>query len=106
MTSFTTKPEQVTAAGVGIAYVDGEFVPVDHAGVSVLDYGFTRSDVTYDVAHVWAGRFFRLEHHLDRFLRSVGRLHMRLPVDRDQVRARLIEPLARYGLANAYVHLG
>ena len=103
MTSFSAKPEQATAAGVGIAYVDGEFVPVDQAGVSVLDYGFTRSDVTYDVAHVWEGRFFRLEHHLDRFLRSVGRLHMSLPVDRDQLRAILIECVRRTGLRTAYV---
>src|SRR5438445_6521922 len=103
MTSFTTKPEQVTAAGVGIAYVDGEFVPVEQANVSVLDYGFTRSDVTYDVVHVWNGRFFRLEYHLDRFLRSLGRLRMSLPFDRDQLREILAGCVRRTGLRSAYV---
>ena len=44
----------------GVAFVDGEYVPVSEARVSVLDWGFSRSDVTYDVVHVWKGRFFRL----------------------------------------------
>ena len=35
------------------------------AKISVVDWGFIRSDVTYDVVHVWKGRFFRLKHHLD-----------------------------------------
>src|SRR2546422_6053117 len=103
MTTFTTKPEQATAASVGVAYVEGEFVPVEQASVSVLDYGFTRSDVTYDVVHVWDGKFFRLEHHLDRFLRSVNRLHMRLPLDRDQLRSILKDCVRRTGLRSAYV---
>ncbi len=103
MTPFTAKREQATAASVGIAYAEGEFVPVEHATVSVLDYGFTRSDVTYDVVHVWEGKFFRLECHLDRFLRSVKMLHMSLPFDRDQLRAVLTECVRRTGLRSAYV---
>ena len=43
----------------GAAFVEGEFVPVGQARISVLDWGFTRSDVTYDVVHVWQGAFFR-----------------------------------------------
>lgn len=30
----------------GIAYVDGEFVPMSEARISVLDWGFLRSDST------------------------------------------------------------
>ena len=103
MKSATTRSEQIAAATAGVAYVDGEFVPVERANVSVLDYGFTRSDVTYDVVHVWDGRFFRLEHHLDRFLRSLGRLRMSLPFDRDQLREILTGCVRRTGLRSAYV---
>ena len=35
----------------GVAFVNGKFVPLSEATVSVFDFGFTRSDVTYDVAH-------------------------------------------------------
>jgi branched-chain amino acid aminotransferase len=66
----------------GIAYSDGRYGPISEAKISVLDWGFLRSDATYDVVHVWRRRFFRLELHLDRFFRSVERLRLTLPFDR------------------------
>jgi branched-chain amino acid aminotransferase len=87
----------------GAAWMDGDFVPIDQATISVLDFGFTRSDVTYDVVHVWDGSFFRLEHHLDRFLRSVAALRMALPFDRDGLRNVLMGCVQRTGLRDAYV---
>lgn len=89
----------------GCAWVDGAFVPAADAKVSIFDAGFTRSDVTYDVVGVWNGKFFRLEDHLDRFLRSVERLRLRLPVDRDGLRAILHGCVARSGLQAAYVDM-
>lgn len=87
----------------GIGFADGDFKPVEQLSVSVLDFGFTRSDVTYDVVHVWDGRFFRLEHHLDRFLASMAALHMSIPYDRDAIRSILMECVRRTGLREAYV---
>ena len=57
----------------GAAYIDGGFVPLAEARIPLTDLGFTRSDVTYDVVHVWEGSFFRLDDHLDRFLESEWR---------------------------------
>jgi branched-chain amino acid aminotransferase len=102
MSTVRTQPEQA-ATTTGVAYVDGEFIPVERASISVLDYGFTRSDVTYDVVHVWDGKFFRLDHHLDRFLRSVARLRMTLPFDRRRLREILEECVRRSGLRSAFV---
>ena len=56
----------------GVAYVDGRFCPMSEAKISVLDWGFLRSDATYDVVHVWEGRFFRLDKHVERFLASAA----------------------------------
>lgn len=95
-----SKPETPTA---GIAWQRGAFIPAGEASVSPFDLGFTRSDVTYDVVHVWDGAFFRLEHHLDRFLASVAALRMTLPVDRDGLREILMGCVARSGLRDAYV---
>ena len=61
----------------GAAYIDGAFVPIAEAKIPVLDWGFLRSDCTYDVVHVWGGRFFRLDHHLDRFAGNVEALRLR-----------------------------
>ena len=47
----------------GAAYVDGRYVPIAEAAIPITDWGYRRSDVTYDVVSVWGGGFFRrLEH--------------------------------------------
>ena len=51
----------------GAAYVDDQLVPIGEAKISILDWGLLHSDATYDVAHVWKGKFFRLDDHIDRF---------------------------------------
>jgi len=89
----------------GIAYVDGAYRPMSEARISVLDWGFLRSDATYDVAHVWKGRFFRLDRHIDRFVQSVAKLRMTLPFDRDGLAGILMECVRRSGLRDAYVEM-
>jgi branched-chain amino acid aminotransferase len=89
----------------GAAFVDGRFVPVAEARVPILDWGFLRSDATYDVAHVWRGSFFRLEDHLDRFERGMARLHMSLPYDRAEIRGILTECVRLGGLRDAYAEV-
>jgi len=46
----------------GCAWIDGKYVPIGEACIPILDTGFVRSDLTYDVAAVWEGRFFRRAH--------------------------------------------
>ena len=89
----------------GVAYVEGRYCPMSEAKISVLDWGFLRSDATYDVAHVWRGRFFRLDAHIERFLRSVERLRMSLPVGRRELEDILMECVRRAGLREAYVEM-
>jgi len=78
-------------------------MPLAEARISVLDFGFTRSDATYDVVHVWQGRFFRLDAHLDRFRASLGSLRLAPPESRAEMRDILIECVRRSGLRDAYV---
>ena len=89
----------------GAAFVDGRFVPVAEARVPILDWGFLRSDATYDVAHVWRGSFFRLEDHLDRFERSMEHLHLSPPYDRSEIRDILVECVRLSGLRDAYAEI-
>ena len=87
----------------GIAYVEGEYVPLHEARIPILDQGFLHSDLTYDVPAVWDGRFFRLDDHLDRFEQSCEKLRMRSPLGREEIRTRLIEMVAKSGIRDAYV---
>ncbi len=89
----------------GVAFMDGEFMPVSEARLPVLDWGFLRSDATYDVVHVWQGRFFRLDAHLDRFLASVQKLHLTLPFDRAEIVGILRGCVRKAGFEDAYVEM-
>ncbi|AXI45749.1 branched-chain amino acid transferase [Sulfitobacter sp. SK012] len=87
----------------GIAFMDGQYLPISEAKISVLDNGFLHSDATYDVAHVWKGAFFRLDDHLNRFFSGMEKLHMSIPFDQAQVTEILHNCVALSGLQNAYV---
>jgi branched-chain amino acid aminotransferase len=89
----------------GAAYVDEQLVPIGEAKISILDWGFLHSDATYDVAHVWKGRFFRLDDHLDRFLSGIDKLHMSIPHSRSDLRAILIGCVKASRLHKAYVEM-
>jgi len=89
----------------GIAWIEGEFVPLHEARVPILDQGFLRSDLAYDVPAVWDGRFFRLEDHLDRLEASCEKMRFRNPLGRDELRQTLLTMVSKSGLRDAYVEL-
>ena len=89
----------------GCAWIQGDFVPIGDAKIPLLDVGFSRSDVTYDVVAVWDGKFFRLDEHLDRFERSMKHLHLNLDVDREQIGQILHECVRRSELRESYVDM-
>jgi branched-chain amino acid aminotransferase len=103
-TSFAARPvEQRFTAGA--AYVDGQFCPIEEARIPLLDWGFLRSDACQDTISVWDGSFFRLQDHLDRFQRSIGRLRMTSPESPDQIRSIVHELVVLPGFRNAYVQI-
>ena len=89
----------------GCAWIEADYVPIAEARIPILDTGFVRSDLTYDVVGVWRGRFFRLDDHLDRLFRGLERLRMTPPATREQIREILIETVRRSGLQDAYVEV-
>jgi branched-chain amino acid aminotransferase len=89
----------------GVAYIGGRYMPLADASVPLLDRGFVRSDATYDVTHVWQGRFFRLDDHIDRFYWSMESLRLKLPLAKAEVREILVQCVARSGLRDAYVQM-
>ncbi|WGF89552.1 aminotransferase class IV [Marinivivus vitaminiproducens] len=87
----------------GAAYVDGRITPIAKAKIPVTDWGYRRSDVTYDVVGVYHGAFFRLDDHLARFRASMGKMRLE-PGESDADIARILTGLVRRsGLREAYV---
>jgi len=89
----------------GAAWIDGRYCPIEDARISVLDLGVTRSDCTYDVVHVWEGRFYRLDAHLDRFAASMTRLRLDPGHDRAAIEDILHGCVCHAGLRAAYVSM-
>jgi branched-chain amino acid aminotransferase len=89
----------------GTAYVRGQYVPIAEASVSVLDWGFLRSDATYDVAHVWKGRFFRVQDHIDRFFQSAAALRLDIGLGQDEVLAIMNTCVVKSGFRDAFVEI-
>jgi len=87
----------------GIAFVVGRYVPLALASVPLVDRGFVRSDATYDVAHVYDGKFFRLDDDSERFHASMRGLRMSLPYSPREIAQILIECVRRSRLRDAYV---
>src|SRR6202034_1481762 len=104
----TMREANVTGAGAwsdGAAWIDGRYCPIREAKISVLDLGVTRSDGSYDVVHVWDGRFYRLDAHLDRFGASLARLRLDPGHSRAEIEAILHGCVSRAGLREAYVSM-
>lgn len=89
----------------GIAFIEGKYVPSDEAKISVFDLGFSRSDVVYDVVSTWKGRFFRLDDHIDRFLRSCAGVRIVCPYGREEIKQILAECVHRARLQDSYVEV-
>jgi branched-chain amino acid aminotransferase len=87
----------------GCVFIDGAYAPLSEAKISMFDWGFTRSDVTYDVATTWKGVFFRLDTHIDRFFSSLEKMHLRIPYSRAELREILHGVVRASGLRDGYV---
>ncbi|XXH02480.1 hypothetical protein Hte_008856 [Hypoxylon texense] len=89
----------------GVAWIEGELVPLHEARIPLLDEGFMHSDLTYDVPSVWDGRFFRLDDHLTRLQASCAKMRLQLPLPPAEVQKILVEMVAKSGIRDAFVEL-
>jgi branched-chain amino acid aminotransferase len=89
----------------GAAFVGGRYVPIAEAAIPITDWGFLRSDATYDVVTVWDGRFFRLDDHLDRFAQSCRRWRLDPGIDSAGIVSILEHCVRLSGLRSSYVEM-
>jgi D-alanine transaminase len=88
-----------------IAYVNGSFVPLTEAKVSILDRGFLFADGIYEVAAVLDGKLVDNASHLARLERSVGEISLALPETTARIQEIQKELVARNNLVNGMVYL-
>ena len=88
-----------------IAYVNGSFVPLADAKVSVLDRGFLFADGIYEVSAVLEGRLVDNEAHLARLQRSVGEIALPLPETLERIKKIQHELITRNDLTEGVVYI-
>ncbi len=67
-----------------IVYLNGDYLPIDEASISVLDRGFLFGDGVYEVIPAYNGTLFRLDQHLQRLESSLADIGIHSPHNRDQ----------------------
>jgi D-alanine transaminase len=88
-----------------IAYVNGSFVPIADAKVSILDRGFLFADGIYEVAAVLDGKLVDNASHLARLKRSVGEISLELPETLERIVEIQKQLVARNHLVDGMVYL-
>jgi D-alanine transaminase len=88
-----------------IAYVNGDFVPLSEAKVSVLDRGFLFADGIYEVSAVLDGKLVDNESHLARLERSVGEIKLPLPETIARIKEIQHELITRNELKDGLVYI-
>lgn len=89
----------------GVAFVRGQYLPIADATIPITDWGFLRSDATYDVVTVWEGAFFRIDAHLERFMRSCQRWRLAPGLTPEQITEILSQCVRLSGLRSSYVEM-
>jgi D-alanine transaminase len=88
-----------------IAYINGSFVPLQDAKISVLDRGFLFADGIYEVSAVLGGRLVDNSAHLARLQRSVGEIALPLPETLERIEEIQHELIERNTLREGVVYI-
>lgn len=86
-------------------YLNGDYLPLEGARVSVLDRGFLFGDGVYEVVPAYHGRIFRLDEHLDRLHASLAAIRLDSPLTRPGWRGVLEALIRRNGGGDLSLYL-
>ena len=78
--------------GYKTVYLNGSYLPLDEAKVSVMDRGFLFGDGVYEVIPAYSGNFFHFQQHMQRLENSLASIRLTNPHDRPQWSA-ILAPL-------------
>ena len=78
-----------------IVYLNGDFIPIDQAKISVLDRGFLFGDGVYEVIPAYGGHLLRLNEHLQRLQNSLDAIHLQNPLNDQQWKSILQQIIDR-----------
>ncbi|GAA4361653.1 aminotransferase class IV [Kangiella marina] len=90
---------------MSVAYLNGEFLTLEHATVPVLDRGFLFGDGVYEVIPVYAGKTFRFSSHISRLHKSLSAILMNFELPESDWLALCEGLIERNEFENASIYL-
>lgn len=88
-----------------IAYVNGRYVPHEHAQVSIEDRGYQFADGVYEVCEVRGGHLIDERRHMARLDRSLGELRIARPMSVAALSVVMHETVRRNRVRDGIVYL-
>ena len=86
-------------------YLNGEYMPIEEARISVLDRGFIFGDGVYEVIPVYSRNAFRLAEHLRRLQNSLDGIRMQNPHSVDEWTGLINALIERNAGEDQYLYL-
>ncbi|MDD5423632.1 MAG: aminotransferase class IV [Candidatus Omnitrophica bacterium] len=84
-------------------FLNGKYVPLEKACISVLDRGFLYGDGVFETMRAYKGKVFKIDEHLARLKVSLLQVKIRLPYGMDALKEKIYGTLRKNKLADAYV---
>jgi D-alanine transaminase len=88
-----------------VAYVNGAYVPLRSAAVSIMDRGFQFADSIYEVWAIRNGRMFDKDEHMARLQRSLAELRIAPPMSEAALMAVMRETMRRNRVRDGIVYV-
>ena len=86
-------------------YLNGEYLPLSEAKISVLDRGFIFGDGIYEVVPAYNRKPFRLQEHVARLMRSLEKIQLHTHKDAQYWEALMRDMVARSPWDNSFIYL-
>ena len=86
-------------------FLNGLFMPLDSARVSVVDRGFSYGDGLFETMRSYDGTVFRLNAHLERLYNSLDAIYLKLPMTVGEMKSAVCETLVKNGQPDCMIRL-
>ena len=88
-----------------LVYLNGEYLPLNEAKVSVLDRGFIFGDGVYEVIPSYGSKALRFEHHMQRLQNSLDAVRIKNPLSNSQWQEIINKLIAETDSQDQYIYL-
>ena len=90
---------------MSLAYLNGEYLPLEECKVSVLDRGFIFGDAIYELIPIYNKKPFYLNAHLARLMRSLNQVQINSPHNDAGWKVIVDQLVEKSGLEQLYVYI-